>query len=537
MKPHVKEKTYNSVMLALEAQRTEMKEGDRSFDEECILRAVRQGDAEKLREVGDVPFWIAIRLIISNAEDPAPFLDVLREMNEEQFQHAVGTLISASRVERPQSVLPLLRFVSATVVDGVAMNVARCEKSDIDDFCAAVGWKVDDFIRSFPARGIRGRMLCYSTIMYAVAAVGWNEPHLMVSEEIARYSAWVRTARCYPNFMLAMENPAWFRPQAFAAAQRMLRAEGYRNDAADGYAFQASSFFGKTHMMLAYLEKWGVYGHQSFHDIIQHLRLPEGPRLDLKCWVDAVMQHGPEMMKMVKYADRLPQPEKSKDGRRWSLEATRAKVALFMYNNAAKNPKLATLCHAHQVDEKHFEKTLDLLENAPQKKNIPEITIDGALFDMAGAKFYRLPANDVRGPFLGELTDCCQYIGGAGQACAEHGVASENGGFYVVEKDGEILGQTWAWRGTHGAMCFDSLETLGQRVSPAQWEKILHACGEELTKGKQSGLRSLTVGVGGATPPRLKEVFRQFMHVEPLDYKGYRDSTHQILVWRAQHSV
>jgi hypothetical protein len=214
---------------------------------------------------------------------------------------------------------------------------------------------------------------------------------------------------------------------------------------------------------------------------------------------------------------------------------TREKVAEFAYKNAAENPALAMLCLEHSIHEYAFNEALELTKKIPAEKNVPDIVIDGAEFDMPGATFHRLAANDIRGLFLGELTDCCQSIGGAGSECAAHGFTSEDSGFYVVENaKGQIIGQTWAWRGEKGELVFDSLETLGQNVKADQWLKLTKAFKKALAN-KPGNVTALHIGTGGATPGKLTRAFTAAARpAKPLGYEesGYRDSKQQVVVWK-----
>ena len=59
--------------------------------------------------------------------------------------------------------------------------------------------------------------------------------------------------------------------------------------------------------------------------------------------------------------------------------------------------------------------------------------------------YKKLPDGDYLGLVLGDITDCCQSIGGAGAKCAKHGYLPDNGGFYVVtDKKGKIIGHLGA---------------------------------------------------------------------------------------------
>lgn len=195
---------------------------------------------------------------------------------------------------------------------------------------------------------------------------------------------------------------------------------------------------------------------------------------------------------------------------------------------------MAELCFDYMVEEKDFNKALALLSQKPARKNLPDICIEGAEFGMAAAKFYRLKPDDYRGLFLGEITDCCQSVGGQGEDCAVHGYTSEQGGFYVLEKESKgIVAQTWAWRGTKGELVFDSLETLGTQVDAEQWQSIVTAFAAAVEKGNTHRVTALHIGMGGDTPDSLKQAFNTTATAaKPMDYDGYRDSYEQIQVWR-----
>jgi hypothetical protein len=73
-----------------------------------------------------------------------------------------------------------------------------------------------------------------------------------------------------------------------------------------------------------------------------------------------------------------------------------------------------------------------------------------------GYRFFKVAHDDPRGVFLGEHTNCCQHPGSAGSSCAWHGVKSQYGGFYAVERCGMIVAQSWAWRPKERVHCSDS---------------------------------------------------------------------------------
>ncbi len=64
-------------------------------------------------------------------------------------------------------------------------------------------------------------------------------------------------------------------------------------------------------------------------------------------------------------------------------------------------------------------------------------------------KFYRLNRDDVRGPWLGKHTHCCQYPGGQAETSAFQGITNPDCAFVVLEHRGEVKYQSWLWRNGH----------------------------------------------------------------------------------------
>jgi ankyrin repeat protein len=359
------------------------------------------------------------------------------------------------------------------------------------------------------------------------------KPYL--EKALVSLTEWQKVAHIDTPRGLEGENPYYYKPKVYEAVQVMLHKESLFGS--EYIAFVAGGLFGTVDRVLKYLENWGQEGRYPLRDLFQKgIDLPPERLLDadLALWGDAVIKCGPSMAKLFKYAHKMPVPEKSSDGKTWSMVNTRDKIAQFAFERGSENLMLAKLCVEHGVDEKRFNDALDVASNPPSAKNIPEIVIDGEKFYMEGAKFYRLPVNDVRGLFLGEMTDCCQSIGAVGDLCARHGFSSENDGFYVVENaKGKVIGETWAWRGTEGELVFDSLETLGGQVSSLQWEKLVEAFASALNES--SDVTALHIGTSGfaGTPKELLQVFAKAAKPAiPVDHENYQDSEAQIAVWR-----
>ena len=347
-------------------------------------------------------------------------------------------------------------------------------------------------------------------------------------EIFGRIKTWhKRHGDCPPG--LAAHSPFHFRSAAFNALAPLLAAEGYAPEIGNIYAYKGAALFGTAHRALAYLNKWGQAGKQPLHDVLQHIDIPDG-RFNNAAWADAVLRHGPKMASLVKFADQIAEPEKDPKGQ-WSYTRTRTVIAQKAYSRGNEHPELAALCFEMDWSEKQFETALKLVQEYKPKTGakIPDITIDGATFAKPGYTFRKLPDGDPRGLLLGEFTDCCQHLAGEGKDCARHGFTSKNAGFYVVEeqKTGTIVAQSWAWRGKGGELVFDSLETLGGHMRPAQWRSLCDEFARQ-AQGKTK-ITAITIGAGGATPPLGLPAVEN--PAQPVDYTGYRDSKTQMLLW------
>ena len=74
-----------------------------------------------------------------------------------------------------------------------------------------------------------------------------------------------------------------------------------------------------------------------------------------------------------------------------------------------------------------------------------------------------LARSDPAGLLLGEATNCCQHVGGAGEDSAVHGQTHPRGGFFAVTDDrGQTVAQSWVWCDGDGAWCFDNIEAPGE---------------------------------------------------------------------------
>ncbi len=140
-----------------------------------------------------------------------------------------------------------------------------------------------------------------------------------------------------------------------------------------------------------------------------------------------------------------------------SLNAPLRKVMQELLANKytnVKNIHFASECAKHGISEGDYVSYQDKYLKFKTCESLPQIIIEEGDY-----KFFKLDYDDPRGLFLGEYTDCCQHIEGAGSSCAWYGHHNGESAFYVVTKKDKIVAQSWAWRNDN-VVVFDSIEYL-----------------------------------------------------------------------------
>jgi ankyrin repeat protein/uncharacterized protein YdcH (DUF465 family) len=183
----------------------------------------------------------------------------------------------------------------------------------------------------------------------------------------------------------------------------------------------------------------------------------------------------------------------------------------------------------HGISARHIAE-FESLDKVNDDEAIPDVVIDGSKIGCPGYHLRRLDMTNEEdaalAACLGKLTNCCQYLGGAGSDCAKHGISSPNGGFYVLYKGNELVGQSWVWRGN--GLCFDSVESSGvsKDIVADMYRYLAYTLVNnpdykisQVNVGANSGI-STKVGFKGYTPVKIHNP----------GYKGYTDAAAQLLV-------
>ena len=133
------------------------------------------------------------------------------------------------------------------------------------------------------------------------------------------------------------------------------------------------------------------------------------------------------------------------------------------------NEALAELIGKYGYNQNQFERMQQIYNKAKKIKDKYIITADKSL-GVNGITFRILEKDDPLGFVIGDLTNCCQHIGGAGESCVDDGYTNPEAGFIVFEESetdekgnltGEtiILGQAYVWYDSKTkTVCFDNIE-------------------------------------------------------------------------------
>jgi hypothetical protein len=93
--------------------------------------------------------------------------------------------------------------------------------------------------------------------------------------------------------------------------------------------------------------------------------------------------------------------------------------------------------------------------NIPEKKYLQadEININGFTFKL-------LDKNDPLGSVLGNITKCCQIVGGVGEKCVIDGYNNPMSGFLAVFEKDRIISQSWLRVGASKTLYLDNIEAV-----------------------------------------------------------------------------
>ncbi len=222
---------------------------------------------------------------------------------------------------------------------------------------------------------------------------------------------------------------------------------------------------------------------------------------------------------------------------------------MLVYRNYRLHPALAELCIKYNLAEKVFEVARRLDQRRKKSDHLPDIKIAGKESGFAGYHLVKLPLDDLRAYFLGEITNCCQSVCKDAEQMVIDGVTLVNNGFYVLLKnikkgdvdaapivDGKIndaqfkiVGQAYAWLTQGDNLTFDSWENLSAEGEDVVIVELLKRFAAAAIKSNPKILR-VTIGAGGRTPAVFKQATETFAE-SMREGTQYVDSKKQVVVF------
>lgn len=234
--------------------------------------------------------------------------------------------------------------------------------------------------------------------------------------------------------------------------------------------------------------------------------------------------------------------------------------ALIRYQNVdLGNQKLAEIVGRYGYGQSQFEQIQTIYNQAKTLKDKYVIRADRAV-EVNGVSFRVLAKDDPLGFVIGNITNCCQHIGGAADSCVRDGYTNPHAGFLVFEEtlrdengkptgQKRILGQSYVWYDPQTqTVCYDNIEIpkniLQELKSGEKQQKklsvntliktVVNSADEIMTTMNQNGTKVKRVTIGKAyndLQDELSKKFKLTKHVaQHRGYHGYTDAREQYLI-------
>ncbi len=269
----------------------------------------------------------------------------------------------------------------------------------------------------------------------------------------------------------------------------------------------------------------------------------------MESWKKLIKQYGKEALQWFSQASLIEQQLSTDSLTREQIKEILARVT---YKRKDEYPELAKICLELNKEEAIFDECLEIEKQRKKEDNLPTVYLDGSKLESGEpncSRYYlvKLPIDDPKAYFLGEYTDCCQYIGNNGEGCVLSGVTEPNNGFLVLLKakktkydhpliEGrinyeqfDIVGQGYMWLSQEDNLVIDSWENLRPAADDKIVEKMLPAWANEVTQQCPNILR-VTIGCGGKTPISMQEKVVDYPEKIAEGFQ-YEDSNTQALVY------
>ncbi|MDD4275906.1 MAG: leucine-rich repeat domain-containing protein [Clostridia bacterium] len=210
------------------------------------------------------------------------------------------------------------------------------------------------------------------------------------------------------------------------------------------------------------------------------------------------------------------------------------------------NDYMAALVSQYGYSQSDFEKLQTIFEKA--KLLEPEkITLVTKPDDKKQPIHYDLlEKNNPVGLVLGDITNCCQHLNGAGESCMLYGVQAPNSKFLVIRYNNSIIAQGWVWYDEKTAtVCIDNIEipkTQRKKFDKDVNNQVLKTLKRfadntalEMQELRDIKIKKVTIGLGyNDFKKELSDNFDCDKDTKVLSgYHGYTDARSQLVIYKA----
>ena len=211
-------------------------------------------------------------------------------------------------------------------------------------------------------------------------------------------------------------------------------------------------------------------------------------------------------------------------------------------------------------DQEYFIEAQEIWDEARKREasSIPRLTGKDEKYS-----YEVLRLDDAVGIFAGNITDCCQKVGGVGESAMLHSMKEKSGRVFVVRDEKQkIIAQAWLWRNGN-TICFDNVEmprksdghenqtvvyNILKKVAKELCDKDSEMVDRLLEEGKidkeKADLlkaKKVTVGKGNTDIRAIRlnydESIEDKEHKEPIQESDYylytSDSEEQVILYQA----
>lgn len=158
-------------------------------------------------------------------------------------------------------------------------------------------------------------------------------------------------------------------------------------------------------------------------------------------------------------------------------------------------------------------------------------------------KYELLDKDNPLGAVLGNITNCCQVVGGAGESCVKYGMTKPNSKFMTFSMNKKIVGQSWVWYNEKTkTVCLDNIELINDFLNvikkDSKVQKDFISCLKRMASNFISEMEShdlevkkVTIGEGFVDIKYLLDREFALEKGEILDdYTGYSDAFNQYII-------